>query len=107
MVYQVNLNPQIRIHLGGVYAMPSGKFLLIKNQTENGWFCQQVDYQLTCDIPLVLTLSGRFIFEYGQLVCTKTQWLAKLHRVAYEAERVAIMRANFEFAKQREKGLLE
>lgn len=107
MVYQVNLNPTVRIHLGGVYAMPSGKFLLIKNQTEKGWFCQQVDVKLVCDVPLTLELSGRFIHDYGHLCQTKTQWQDRVARVAYEAEQLAIMRANFAFSKQREKGILE
>lgn len=94
MVYQVNINPVVHIHLGGVYLMRSGKYLRVLHQTAEGWFCEQVDPQFACAVEskLTLDLAGKFIFMNGRLCWTASQWQARVDRVAYENEQVIKMR---------------
>jgi len=94
MVYQVNINPKVTIHLGGVYYMRSGKYLRVLHQTAEGWFCEQVDQKYACAIEprLTLDLLGKFIFMSGKLCWTASEWQARVDRVAYENQQVAKMR---------------
>lgn len=99
MVYQVNLNPRVVVHLGAVYAMPSGRYLRVLNQTSMGWLCETVAQRAvqSCD-GIRLELTGYFIWYYGRLCWTGAQWAERVAAVAHEAEALRVMRERRELA---------
>jgi hypothetical protein len=99
MSYQVNLMPNVVVRLGAVYALPSGCYVRVLNQTNIGWYVESVCVREMTALPSgTMDLTGYFIWFYGQLCWTAEQWAGRVARVANELEAVRLMRERREIA---------
>lgn len=99
MTYQVNLMPNVIVHLGAVYALPSGCYVRVLNQTNIGWYVEAVSVREMVALPSgTMDLTGFFIWYYGQLCWNAEQWAGRVARVASEIEAVRLMRERRELA---------
>lgn len=93
MSYQVNLMPNVVVRLGAVYALPSGCYVRVLNQTNVGWYVESVSVRDMAALPSgTMDLTGYFIWFYGNLCWTAEQWAGRVARVANEIEAVRLMR---------------
>lgn len=93
MVYQVNLVPNVVVHLGAVYALPSGRYVRVLNQTNLGWYCESVCVRSMQALANGnMDLTGYFLWYYGKVCWNAGQWQARIDQVAHEAEEVRKMR---------------
>lgn len=97
--YQVNLAPNVTVHLGGVYELPSGRYVRVLNQTNLGWYVEAVSVRDMQALPSsTMDLTGYFIWFYGNLCWTAEQWAGRVVRVANEMEAVRLMRERRDLA---------
>lgn len=99
MTYQVNLMPNVTVHLGAVYALPSGCYVRVLNQTNIGWLVETVCVREMTALPSgAMNLTGYFIWYYGQLCWTAELWIGKVADAASELEAVRLMRERRDLA---------
>lgn len=91
--FQMNLAPNVVVHLGAVYVLPSGRYVRVLNQVGAGWFVETVSPRdMTATPAGAMTLTGYFIYMYGRMCWTGMHWAARVAQVAEEAEAVRILR---------------
>lgn len=91
--FQVNLAPNVTVHLGAVYALPSGRYVRVLEQNAIGWLVESVCVRDMQALPQgVMALTGYFVWYYGQLCWTAEQWQGRVVRVAAEIDAVKQMR---------------
>jgi hypothetical protein len=91
--YQVNLMPNVIVHLGAVYALPSGRYVRVLEQNAIGWLVESVCVRDMQALPHgVMALTGFFVWYCGQLCWTAEQWQGRVMRLATEIDAVKQMR---------------
>jgi hypothetical protein len=99
MGYQIDLSAMQRIKVGGVYGLPSGKYVEVLNAVHSGLL---VDVVSVRDMRVLdgqrMVLTAEFIDLYGCLCWTAWQWAQRVAGVAAEIEAVRALREKRELA---------
>jgi hypothetical protein len=93
MGYQVDLSAVQRIKTGGVYELPSGKYIEVLHAAHGGLL---VDVVSVRDMRALdgqrMVLTAQFIDLYGCLCWTARQWAQRVADAAAEMEAVRALR---------------
>jgi hypothetical protein len=99
MTYQVDISAAQRVKVGGVYELPSGKFVQVLHAAHGGLM---VDVVSVRDMRALdsqrMVLTAEFIDIYGCLCWTARQWVQRVADVAAEIEAVRLLREKRELA---------
>jgi hypothetical protein len=99
MTYQVDISAAQRVKVGGVYELPSGKYVQVLHAAHGGLM---VDVVSVRDMRALdgqrMVLTAEFIDLYGCLCWTARQWARRVADVAAEIEAVRVLREKREMA---------